>query len=102
MLDEDRLDEIFTNNETDEACLQEMLGLYFKRSDLEHSWEEIDAALKRIEDKSHTTEGDMHLQPQPSDDDACLEKTGEELLKQMETYYGGGLVLQHLLTNRSK
>ena len=27
-LDEDRLDEIFTNNKIDEACLQEMLELY--------------------------------------------------------------------------
>ena len=27
-LDKDRLDEIYTNNETDEACLEEMLELY--------------------------------------------------------------------------
>ena len=47
-LDEDRLDEIFTNNETDEACLREMLELYMMRSDRNHSWEEIKAALKRI------------------------------------------------------
>ena len=46
LLDEDRLDEIYTNNETDEACLQEMLELYMMRSDLEHSWEEIKAALE--------------------------------------------------------
>ena len=32
-LDEDRLDEIYTNNETDEACLQEMLELYLARPD---------------------------------------------------------------------
>ena len=51
-LDEDRLDEIFTNNETDEACLQEMLKHYMMRSDLNHSWEEIEAALKKIETSS--------------------------------------------------
>ena len=45
-MDEDQLDEIFTNNETDEACLREMLELYMMRSDLSHSWEEIEAALK--------------------------------------------------------
>ena len=45
-LDDDRLDEIFTNNETDEACLREMVELYMMRSDLDHSWEEIEHALK--------------------------------------------------------
>ena len=47
-LDEDLLDEIFTNNERDEACLQVMLEHYLMRSDKNHSWEEIDTALKRI------------------------------------------------------
>ena len=47
-LDEDRLDEIFTNNETDEACLEKMLEHYLQRSDLNHSWEEIEAALEKI------------------------------------------------------
>ena len=47
-LDDDRLDEIFTNNETNEACLQEMLELYMMRSDRNHNWEEIEAALERI------------------------------------------------------
>ena len=47
-LDEDRLDEIFANNETDEACLQEMLEVYMARADLNHSWEEIEGALKKI------------------------------------------------------
>ena len=51
-LDEDHLDEIFTNNETDEACLQVMLEVYLARADLDHSWEEIQAALKKIEDES--------------------------------------------------
>jgi hypothetical protein len=47
-LDDDRIDEILTNNETDEACLQEMLEHYMMRSDSNHSWEEIEAALERI------------------------------------------------------
>ena len=77
-----------------------MLRLYLKRSDLEHSWGEIDAALKKIGDKSCTTESDMHLQPQHSDD-ASVEKTGDEPLKQIETS-GGGSTFQPILTNESK
>ena len=45
--DEDHLDEIFTNNETDEDCLQAMLEFYFKNSDHVHNLEEqIDEAVK--------------------------------------------------------
>ena len=51
-LDEDQLDEIFTNNETDEACLEEMLEHYLQRSDLNHSWKEIEAALEKIKKAS--------------------------------------------------
>ena len=47
-LDDDRLDEIYTNNETDEACLQEMLEVYVARSDLNHNWDEIQEAIKMI------------------------------------------------------
>ena len=47
-LDEDRLDEIYTNNERDEDCLREMLESYMMRSDLDHSWEEVENALKMI------------------------------------------------------
>lgn len=47
-LDEDRLDEIYTNNEADEACLHEMLEHYMMRTDLQHSWEEVATALKKI------------------------------------------------------
>ena len=50
-LDEDQLDEIYTNNETDEACLQEMLEHYLLRSDMNHSWEEIETALEKINKK---------------------------------------------------
>ena len=38
--DEDQLDEIFTNNETDEACLEVMLEQYMARPYLNHSWKE--------------------------------------------------------------
>lgn len=65
-LDEDRLDEIFTNNETNEACLQEMLELYFKRSDLKHSREEIYAAHTKLEGESLNvikTTSDIWTQP---------------------------------------
>ena len=53
---EDRLDEIFTNNENDEACLRVMLELYMKRSDLKHSWEEIREAMRKVEEKDGETE----------------------------------------------
>ena len=48
-LDEDRLDEIFTNNENDEACLHDMLELYMERSN--HSWEEIESAMRKVREK---------------------------------------------------
>ena len=51
-LDDDRLDEVFTNNEREEDCLREMLELYTMRSDLDHSWEEVHAALQKIESSS--------------------------------------------------
>lgn len=47
-LDEDYLDEIFTNNETDEECLQAMLELYFNNSDFDHSWKEIERAVVSV------------------------------------------------------
>ena len=49
-LDEDRLDEIFTNNETEEACLHVMLEHYMMRSDLKHSWEEIETAMNKVKE----------------------------------------------------
>lgn len=47
-LSDDQLDEIFTNNEMEEACLQKMLELYMKRSDIDQSWKEINAALNKV------------------------------------------------------
>ena len=51
-LEDDPLDEVFTNNEREEDCLQEMLELYMLRSDLDHSWEEVHAALEKMESSS--------------------------------------------------
>ena len=47
-LDEERLDEIFTNNETDEDCLRVTLEVYMTRPDLDHSWEEIQEVVRKI------------------------------------------------------
>ena len=49
-LDEDHLDEIYTNNETDEACLREILELYMMRSDRNYSWEKIETAEKKVKE----------------------------------------------------
>lgn len=48
LLDDDQLDEINTNNETDEACLHEMLEVYMNWPGLNHSWEMIQEAVKKI------------------------------------------------------
>ena len=69
-LDEDILDEIYTNNETDEDCLRDMLERRLMRTDLKLSWEEINEALASIEkDNSNgsddNTEGDSHLDHTP-------------------------------------
>ncbi|MCG8622065.1 MAG: hypothetical protein MJE68_08750 [Proteobacteria bacterium] len=61
-LDEDRLDEIFTNNDRDEDCLKEVLELYMMRSDLKHSWEKIHKALQEIE---KTIESSGEASPPP-------------------------------------
>lgn len=53
LFDEDILDEIFTNNETDEGCLRDMLERYLEKSDMSHTWEEIEAAQKRINMEEH-------------------------------------------------
>ena len=63
-LDEDRLHEIFTNNETNEACLREMLEVYMMRCDLKHSWEEIRAATNIVESKQEETDESTRPDPQ--------------------------------------
>ena len=47
-LKEDILDEISINNNTNEACLQQMIKFYMMRSDLQHDWQEISNALLKI------------------------------------------------------
>ena len=51
-LGEDQLDEIYTNNERDEACLEIMLELYLTRPDLNCSWDEIQKALEKIREET--------------------------------------------------
>ena len=55
-LKEEILDEIFTNNNTDEACLWKMLVFYMMRSDLHHDWEEITNALLKMGEETLATE----------------------------------------------
>lgn len=54
-LNEDCLDEILTNNETDETRLSEMLEVYMMRPDMKHSWEEMEEAVKKVTCISETT-----------------------------------------------
>ena len=49
-LHDDCLDEIYTNNSGDEACLTRMLEIYLTRTDLNHTWEEISRVLRRIKE----------------------------------------------------
>lgn len=46
---EDLLDEIYTNNETDEGCFRDLLEYYMKKRDKKHSWAEIVSILKEID-----------------------------------------------------
>ena len=62
-LDNNLLDKIFANNDRDEDCLQEMLQLYLARPDLNHSWEEIQEALKNIGEGSMTNQPELHISP---------------------------------------
>ena len=47
-LDEDHVDEIYTNNGTEEGCLQEMLERYMMNGDFNHNWEEMATVLRKI------------------------------------------------------
>ena len=48
--DEDLIDEIHTNNETDEACLQNCMEAWVER--LGPSWKKLSRALREIGEKS--------------------------------------------------
>ena len=63
-LDEDWLDEIFTNNGTDEGCLQEMLELYMRNCDFDHNWEEMVSILRKAEEETIAAKiEDLHIKP---------------------------------------
>ena len=47
-IDEDRLDEFFTNNEHDQLRLRHMLEYYFMNVHFKHTWEEVIQALREI------------------------------------------------------
>ena len=47
-IDEDRVDEIFTNNENDYLRLHELMEYYFMNVHFSHSWEEIVRVLTEI------------------------------------------------------
>ena len=69
-LHEDQLDEIYTNNETDEACLQNMLELYVARPGFSHSWEKIEAAKEAVEQLNHNAgleKGQLPPEPETHD-----------------------------------
>ena len=51
-MDEDHLDQVFTNNESDEACLRDVLERYMDNGDYQHSWEEIVSVLIKIDEKN--------------------------------------------------
>ena len=76
-LDNNLLDKVFANSEKDEDCLQEMLELYLARSDLNHSWEKIQEALKNIEEGSMTNQPELHISPL---EDSAVSLMGDSLL----------------------
>lgn len=63
-IDEDDLDIINTNNETDEACLQDMLEFHEEKSDFQHTWGVMATALKQINQEGlpEKMQG-LHIQP---------------------------------------
>ena len=63
-LDEDDLDMINTNNETDEACLQDMLEFYVEKSNSQCTWEKVATALRTISQEmlAEKIQG-LHIEP---------------------------------------
>ncbi len=49
-IDEDRVDEIFTNNENEYLRLYELMEYYFRNVHCNHSWEEMVRVLTEIEE----------------------------------------------------
>lgn len=60
LLDEGILNEIYTNNETDEGCLHDMLERYMVRSESNNIQDEIDGALRGINVEEGTEHGELH------------------------------------------
>lgn len=63
-MDEDDLDIIDPNNETDEACLQDMLEFYVEKSNSQCTWEKVATALTKINEKmlAEKIQG-LHIEP---------------------------------------
>ena len=51
-MDDDYLDQVFTNNEGDEACLRDLLERYMDNGDFKHNWEEIVAILEKMDENT--------------------------------------------------
>ena len=63
-LDEDDLDIIDANNETDEACLQDMLEFYVEKSDSQCTWEKMATALKEMDQETIAEKiRGLHIEP---------------------------------------
>ena len=63
-MDDDHLDQVFTNNEEDEACLRDLLERYMDNSDFQHNWEEIVAILKEMDENALASDiYDLHVHP---------------------------------------
>lgn len=62
-LPEDLLDEIDTNNETDESCLRNVLEFYMQKCDLQHTWEEMHSFVKIVDENLADKIYCNHIQP---------------------------------------
>ena len=47
-LNDDLIDEIYTNNERDEDCLEEVIRFWYMNRDFQHTWSEVVTALEAI------------------------------------------------------
>ena len=81
-LDEDQLDEILANNETDENCLQEMLKLYLANPDLNHSWDEIQERFKKMGETLTTYQPQLLTSPTKDSAIAEVSLIGDSFLDQ--------------------
>ena len=47
-LNDGLIDEIYTNNERDEDCLEEVISYWYQNGDFQHTWSEVVTALEAI------------------------------------------------------